>query len=173
MAGRKITVVISQAPGKNPTKRQLEEDIATQLMLSGTADVSLIPHLYDLQEDHHGLMWLRSIPGDMVVLGWLYPRAIRWVMDRNSIRGKEGVSLLKGEDDEDEEASDSEGAEPQGIGSVNVPNRRIYTIDLRSQSDPTAYVTEIERIAKDATVPLVSLGMFPGTTPATPPAPTP
>jgi hypothetical protein len=32
MAGRKLTVVISQSPGKNPVKRQLEVEIATRLM---------------------------------------------------------------------------------------------------------------------------------------------
>ncbi len=33
---------------------------------------------------------LRSVEGPMVVLSWLYERAIRWVLDRNQIRGSEG-----------------------------------------------------------------------------------
>ncbi len=160
MAGRKITVVVSQAPGKNPNKRQLEEEIATQLILSGTAEVSLIPHLYDLPEDHHGMLWLRSIPGDVVVCGWLYPRATRWVLDRNDIRGHEGVSLLKSDDEEDDESEEAAGELPQGIGSVNVPNRKIYVLDLRQHADAAVYIQEIERIANESTVPLVSLGSF-------------
>jgi len=175
MAGRKITVVVSQAPGKNPNKRQLEEEIATQLILSGTAEVSLIPHLYDLAEDHHGMLWLRSIPGDVVVCGWLYPRATRWVLDRNEIRGHEGVSLLKS-DDEEEDDNDDEAAgddAPQGIGSVNVPNRKIYVLDLRQHADAAVYIREIERIANEATVPLVSLGSFGLTNSVAAPKPVP
>ena len=48
MADRKLSVVIAQAPGKNPNKRQLEEDIAAQLLIENVANVSLVPHLNDL-----------------------------------------------------------------------------------------------------------------------------
>lgn len=172
MAGRKITVVISQAPGKNPHKRELEEAIATQLMLEGTAEVSLIPHLYDLPADHHAWLWLKSIGGDIVVLSWLYPRAARWVLDRNAVSGREGISLLPS--DEDEEASSDSAAdepsEPTGIGSVNVPNRRIYVLDLRQQSNVDVYLQEITRIAHEATVPLVTLGGLGSLAPLTTPA---
>jgi hypothetical protein len=161
MAGRKINVVISQAPGTNPQKRQLEEQLASRLMLSGSAEVSLVPHLYDLPADHHGLLWLRSIPGDMVVLGWSYPRAIRWILDRNHIRGQEGITLLSsGDDGNDEESAKAADATPMGIGSLSPPNRKIYVIDLREHSDPEVLFREIERIAREATVPLVSLGSF-------------
>lgn len=164
MAGRKLTVVISQAPGKNPVKRQLEEDIATQLMLSGTAEVSVVPHLYDLTADHTGMLWLKSLKGDLVVLGWLYPRAIRWVLDRNGVKGHEGQTPLndidEGDDDhpEDEEAA---ATPPEAIGSVNVPNRLIYAVDLRGNPDPKVYITEIERLAKSTGEPLIQLsGLF-------------
>lgn len=168
MPGRKITVVISQAPGKNPTKRQLEEEIATRLMLEGTAEVSLIPHLYDLPEDHHAWLWLRSIAGDMVVLGWLYPRATRWVLDRNAVRGREGVTLLPSGGDDSDPADES--PESQGIGAVHVPNRHIYVLDMRQQSDVEVYLQEIGRIAREATVPLISLVTFPAAKSPPPPA---
>lgn len=157
MAGRKLTVVISQAPGKNPTKRQLEEEIATQLMLQGVAEVSLIPHLYDLAGDHTGMVWLKGIRGDMVVLGWSYGRAMRWVLDRNGIRGHEGLTLLKSADVDDDEEEPNE-AELKGIGSLNVPNRKIYAIDLRDNADPKVYIEEIRRIASEAAVEVISLG---------------
>ena len=41
MAGKRITVVISQAQSKNPARRQLEEEIATGLMLGGDAATEL------------------------------------------------------------------------------------------------------------------------------------
>ena len=162
MAGRKLTVVISQAPGKNPVKRHLEEEIATQLMLSGTAEVSVVPHLYDLTSDHTGMLWLKSLRGNLVVLGWLYPRAIRWVLDRNGVKGLAGESRLNvvendEEADEEETASDEAADAPRGIGAMNVPNRVIYTIDLRDHPTVETYVSEIERIADLTSTPLVQL----------------
>jgi NAD-dependent dihydropyrimidine dehydrogenase PreA subunit len=157
-----MTVVISQAPGKNPVKRQLEEEIATQLILSGTAEVSVVPHLYDLTADHTGMLWLKSLKGDLVVLGWLYPRAIRWVLDRNGVKGKVGESKLDQveSDDEDNDPGDegASDASPQGIGALDVPNRMIFAIDLRNDTDPKVYVKEIERISQVMAVPLVQLG---------------
>ena len=100
MAGSKVTVVISQAQGRNPIKRQLEEDIATALIAEPGVDVSLVPHLYDMSQEHSGMLFLRSVPGNLIVLGWLYERAIRWTLDRANIRGKEGMSLLKSADEE-------------------------------------------------------------------------
>ena len=165
MAGRKLTVVISQGPGKNPAKRQLEEEIATRLMLSGTAEVSVVPHLYDLTADHTGMLWLKSLRGNLVVLGWLYPRAIRWVLDRNGVKGKEGESRLNLAEDEeadDEERPEVEPAESRGIGSLDVPNRLIYAIDLRNDPNPQTYITEIERLAEQSATPLFQLGSFGG-----------
>lgn len=164
MAGRKLTVVISQAPGKNPVKRHLEEEIATRLMLSGTAEVSVVPHLYDLTSDHTGMLWLKSLKGNLVVLGWLYPRAIRWILDRNGVKGQVGESLLNvaetGDEEDDEEhraAKEAHTEVPKAIGSLNVPNRQIFVIDLRDNPQPETYLTEIERIAKATSEPLVQL----------------
>ena len=168
MAGRKLTVVISQAPGKNPVKRHLEEEIATKLMLSGTAEVSVVPHLYDLTADHTGMLWLKSLKGNLVVLGWLFPRAIRWTLDRNGVKGKVGESRLNinNEDEESDEVIEGEADAPlveQGIGALNVPNRLIFAIDLRNDPDPQTYITEIERLAKSLAEPLVQLnGLFGG-----------
>jgi NAD-dependent dihydropyrimidine dehydrogenase PreA subunit len=159
--------VISQAPGKNPVKRHLEEEIATQLMLSGTAEVSIVPNLYDLTSDHTGMLWLKSLKGNLVVLGWLYPRAIRWVLDRNGVKGQVGESRLnvvESEEDDDEEGEhEATDDAPQGIGALNVPNRLIYAIDLRNNPDPQTYLSEIERLSKTLAEPLVQLsGLFGG-----------
>jgi NAD-dependent dihydropyrimidine dehydrogenase PreA subunit len=157
MAAKKLTVVISQAPGKNPTKRHLEEEIATQLLFNSYVDVSLVPHLYDMAADHTGLLFLRSIPGDIVVLSWLYPRATRWILDRQSVKGHEGISLLKDdsddeEEDEDEQPDDHGGERSAAIGSLGTPDRKIYCLDLRLSSDPSVYLDEIARIAKEGRV---------------------
>ena len=168
MARKKITVVISQAPGKNPVKRHLEEEIATQLILSGIAEVSVVPHLYDLTFDHTGMLWLKSLKGDLIVLGWLYPRAIRWVLDRNGVKGNVGESRLnvsENEEDDDDERPEPEAvdeAATRAIGALNVPNRLIFAIDLRNDADAKTYVDEIERLSHVMTAPLVQLNGFGG-----------
>src|SRR5580700_3262040 len=112
MAAKKVTVIISQSPGKNPVKRDLEETIAAALLLEPAVDVSLVPHLYDLTSDHSGMLFLKSVRGDVVLLSWLFPRAARWILDRNFVKGHAGVSLLKSpqaDDDEDQEDHDEAG----------------------------------------------------------------
>lgn len=158
MPGKKITVVISQAPGRNPVKRNLEEEIAAQLILDSDVDVSIVPHLYDLSNDHTGTLFLRGVAGDVVVLSWLYPRAARWVLDRLGVKGEEGQSLLKGsdEDEEEDESVDEAVAEAEprkdALGAINVPKRKVYCLDLRTHSAAATYLTEIRRIARDCTV---------------------
>jgi Pyruvate/2-oxoacid:ferredoxin oxidoreductase delta subunit len=148
MAGKKLTVVISQHQGKNPTKRKLEEDIAVACMMDPELDVSIVPNLYDLAHDHSGMVFLKRVPGNVVVLGWLYPRAIHWVLDRAGVKGKEGTVLLQ-PDDVEESEEEQEAKERDAIGALNLPNRFLYSIDLRSSSDPNAFFSEIKRIAAE------------------------
>lgn len=162
MAGKKVTVVIAQSPGKNPVKRQLEENIAAALLLEPEVEVSLVPHLNDLTPDHSGMLFLKSVRGDMVLLSWLFPRAARWILDRNSVKGQAGVSLIKPSiDDEDDDEAETNGQasddRPNALGAWDVPNRRIYCIDLRDNADPTVYLEEIRRIARESSVQTVDL----------------
>jgi NAD-dependent dihydropyrimidine dehydrogenase PreA subunit len=156
MAGRKITVVLSQAPGKVPAKRHLEEEIAAGLLLEPDLDVSIIPHLYDLPPDDTGLLFLRGVSSDMIVLAWLYPRATRWVLDRQHVKGRIALSRfdLEGSDDEDDESPPE-----RGVGSGDVPNRSIYCLDLRQHAQASAYIEEVKRIAQELKTPVVSLGI--------------
>lgn len=147
MAGKKLTVVICQAQGRNPVKRQLEEDILASLMRESDVDVTLVPHLYDMPQKHSGMEFMRSVPGPLLVLGWLYERAIRWTLDRAEIRGHEGESLLKNDSDDDED--DQEMPEFKGIGTVEVPDRPIYCIDLRASESVDEYVEEVKRLVAE------------------------
>jgi NAD-dependent dihydropyrimidine dehydrogenase PreA subunit len=150
MTRHRLTVVLSQAQGKNPAKRALEESIAAALLMEPGLDVSIIPYLYDLGPEHTGRLYLESVKGDMVVLSWLFPRAAFWLLDRCGIKGSFGESRLKPPaDDLDEE--DEEGApEPaKGIGAVDVPDRHIYCLDLRDFKSHETYVEEVQRIALD------------------------
>lgn len=155
MAGKKVTVVISQHQGKNPAKRQLEEDLAAELIMQPDVDVSIVPHLYDLTADHTGMLFLRSVPGNMIVLAWMYPRATRWILDRNGVKGHEGISLLVEEGEDDDESD--ERSERHGIGPGEVPNRKIYCIDLRHDTAKETFLNEIRRIAEENSVQTVDL----------------
>ena len=162
MASKKVTAIIAQAQGKNPARRHLEEEIAAALILESDIDVSIVPHLYDLTSDHSGMLFLKSVPGDMVLLSWLFPRAARWVLARNGVKGTEGVTLLRSDaDDEeaDEDGEDGKGAveRPNAVGPGEVPKRKIYCLDLRSQSSPQVYVDEIRRVAREGAVQTVDL----------------
>ncbi|MBI1312269.1 ferredoxin family protein [bacterium] len=151
-APKKLTVVISQHQGRNPAKRKLEEDLAVALMMNSDVEVSIIPNLYDLSADHSGTLFLKALRGDLVVLGWLYPRAIQWILDRNGIKGRTGTVLLRG-DDEDEEPDDR----PDAIGALNVPDRLLYCIDLKASTDSQDFLDEIQRIVDETSQQTVDL----------------
>jgi NAD-dependent dihydropyrimidine dehydrogenase PreA subunit len=148
-ARRKLTVVLSQAQGKNPTKRALEESIAAALILEPGLDVSIVPYLYDLDGEHTGRLFLESITGDMVVLAWMYPRAAFWLLDRDGIKGQYGENLISARPDADEDEEAEEPPPAKGIGAVNVPDRHVYCLDLRDHSDFQVYVDEVKRIAAE------------------------
>ncbi len=151
MSRSRLTVVLSQAPGKHPAKRSLEESIVAALIMEPDLEVSVVPNLYDLGPDHTGRLFLGSVNGDMVVLSWLFPRAAFWLLDRDGIRGQFGETQLKpiSDDDDDEDSkTDTPVDRPEVIGtSGEIPDRHIYTLDLRDSNKYEAFVTEIKRIA--------------------------
>ncbi len=157
MAASKLTVVISQSQSRNPQQKQLEEELAARLMMEGRVEVAVVPHLYDLHADHSGLLFLRGIPGDLVVLAWMYPRPIRWILHRQGILGKEGLTQLV---DEQADDSDDEEGEPhpgRGVGIGELPKRSLYCIDLRVRANVQDYLDEIHRIASERNIQTVDL----------------
>jgi NAD-dependent dihydropyrimidine dehydrogenase PreA subunit len=155
MSRSRLTVVLSQAPGKHPAKRSLEESIVAALLLEPDLEVSVVPNLYDLGPDHTGRLFLGAVKGDMVVLSWLYPRAAFWLLDRDGIKGHFGETRLKPPADEDDEAegeaeTDTPVDKPEAIGPSGViPDRHIYTLDLRDSNKHEAFVAEVRRIAAE------------------------
>ena len=158
MSANSITVVLSQTRSKNPEKRRIEEDIATALLLEPGVEFAVVPNVYDLSPGDTGLLYLSSVKGHLILLSWQYPRAAHWLLDRNGISGKQGVTLLKsfGEEDDEEETGENED-ERRGIGPVEMLDRFIFCLDLRAYDDAGVYVEEIKRIAKEASVKLVPI----------------
>jgi len=154
MARSRVTVVLSQSPGKHPAKRSLEESIVAALIMEPDLEVSVVPNLYDLGPDHTGRLFLGSVKGDMVVLSWLYPRAAFWLMDRDGIKGHFGETKLKPPSDDDDDDAEAETEtpvdQPQAIGPTGeIPDRHIYTLDLRDSNKYEAFVAEIRRIVAE------------------------
>lgn len=149
MSRHRLTVVLSQAPGKHPAKRSLEESIAAALILEPGLDVSIVPNLYDLGPDHTGRLYLEGVSGDLAVLTWHFPRAAYWLLDRIGVKGHEGVTQLKSAAD-DEGESEEALEPPKGIGTAGaVPDRHIYCLDLRDFNTAEPYLSEIRRIATE------------------------
>lgn len=156
---KRISVVISQGQSQSPAKRSLEEDLVAALIMEAGVDVTIIPHLYDLKADGTGMLALKNVPGDMVVVSWLFPRAAHWTLDRNGVLGKVGQTLLDMEDDEDEEPEAiEEDDKPRVIEEREIPNRSIYCIDFRGKNSPQPIVDEIKRIVAESNTQVMQLG---------------
>ena len=158
----RLTVVVSQTRSHNPKKRALEEAVVGALLGERGLEVMVVPHLYDLKPDGTGILALSGIAGDLVVCSWLYPRAARWILDRNAVRGSEGMSLLKSlgetEDEEEEDGLSASEEKSRVLDNVQLPNRRIYCLDLRAYDQAEAYTQEIRRIASELSTQTVELG---------------
>jgi hypothetical protein len=151
----RLTVVLSRGQSRAPDKRSLENGIYESVSALAGVRVLSIPHLYDCPPDGETMQQLRDVEGDLVFLSWVFPRAARWVLDRNGVSGQFGESLLVEAKDEDEEEAVDEEAEAADnplvdrvIDSRELPDRKIYCIDLRVASEVDQYVDEINRIAQ-------------------------
>ncbi len=154
----RLSVVVSQSRSQNPKKRELEEQIVARLLGERGIEVTVVPNLYDLRPDGTGMLCLSGISGDLVICSWLFPRAARWILDRNQICGQEGTTLLKslGEDEDDKLESVPDDKQ-RVIDRRNQPARKIYCLDLRAYKDASAYVDEVRRIAQELATPMVEL----------------
>ena len=150
MSRSRLTVVVSQAPGKHPAKRSLEESIVAALIMEPDLEVSVVPNLYDLGPDHTGRLFLDAVAGDMVVLSWLYPRAAFWLLDRDGIKGHQGEVKLKPPADDEDDANEKAEERPPAIGAAGtIPDRHIYCLDLRDFNKAEPYLGEVKRIAAE------------------------
>ncbi len=148
---QRITVVVSQGQSQHPAKRGLEEQIAQRLSGRRELDVLVVPNLYDLRPDGQTMTTLREISGDLIVLAWLYPRASRWILDRHGVSGKAGESLLRSEEDDEEDLVDAAGDGEESttqrvLDTRDLPARFIYCIDLRVRDSAEPFLEEVERI---------------------------
>ena len=85
--------------------------------------------------------------GDLIVLAWLYPRATRWILDRQGIRGQPGRTGLDEEPLPDAELSpDASTVAP--LATLDDLPRRIYCLDLRRHETVEPYIEAIRQIVR-------------------------
>lgn len=160
---KRLSVVISQSPSKNPVKRKLEEDIVAALLFENGIDVTVVPNLYDIKPDSTSMLALNSIGGNVVVCSWLFERAAHWVLDRFGIAGHVGTVLLTNEDEEEDEDFEededkSTDAKPVVNASRELPNRKIYCLDFKASTKADEFIEEVKRVHAENAVKVVTLG---------------
>lgn len=133
----KITVILSRSRDPGSQQQLLEEKLLRGLATRPGLDLTVIPHLYDLKPDGPAISALRAMPGDLLVLSWLYPRAAYWTLEAHGVAGRLGPTSSLPSDDVDQSSQ----------RNTNTPARTIWCFDLRTQDQPEPYLDEIERIA--------------------------
>lgn len=131
----KIAVILSKARDPQPEMEGLERKILAGLSEWPGAEVTVVPHLYDLDGDGLSMRALREVERPMIVLAWLYPRATFWVLGANGIRGRLEPTFSLPEEDVDEPP-----AEPDG------PERSIWCFDLRSDERAETFLAGMAEI---------------------------
>ncbi|HLX61335.1 MAG TPA: ferredoxin family protein [Planctomycetota bacterium] len=82
---RPPTVVLSRVPPDEGPKLQPKfDELIGELTARGVVFQTL-DSIYDLQADDDGASFLRSIRGDLICLGWHYPRALKWILARQNL----------------------------------------------------------------------------------------
>ncbi|MER3416043.1 MAG: ferredoxin family protein [Gemmataceae bacterium] len=151
MSGGRVTVVVSQAQGKDPARRRLEEELVAGLLGEPGVDVGIVPHIYDLDPSHPGYMYLTGLAGDVIVCAWLYPRATYWLLQRMGVRGKKALWPEEMAPSA-EEAEAEEVVAQAGVPAPDaqpVPDRWIYCLDLRSVDGASACLEQVRRALDD------------------------
>ena len=145
-----LSVIISRTQSANPAKQKLEEGIVAGLAGQRGIGVAIVPNLYDLHAEGKGISHISTRKGDLLICGWLYPRAAHWILDRSGVRGQVGETLLDGDNEDDGEEQIEEVDEEEDKIHVadqrDVPDRTIYCLDLRSHETAQPYIEEILRI---------------------------
>ena len=117
-----LTIVLCEARDGGADQLAMERQLIDTLATLPEVKFAVLPNLYDLGPDGPGVRFLQSVPGNLAVLGWLYPRAAYWMLHANGLHGRMGHTLLS-PDEESEPASSSH--------STETPDRTVWCLDLR------------------------------------------
>ena len=79
------TVVLSRVPPDEAAQHTAKFELLSAELAKLGVPFKTVDSIYDLQADDEGAAFLRSINGDLICLGWHYPRAIKWVLARHDL----------------------------------------------------------------------------------------
>lgn len=129
-----IPVLLSEPRPGDAEQQELLDHVTQALMSRKSIDLTIVPHLYDLDPTGPTMGYLREIEGPMIVISWLYPRAAFWTLRTGGIEGRLG----NGADDHD-----------QG-------ERPVWCLGMHAKVDPKAILDDVDRIAGGNTEKLLS-----------------
>jgi NAD-dependent dihydropyrimidine dehydrogenase PreA subunit len=135
---RKTVAVIARDRTRRSEHDLLEKRVVDELAQRNDVAVILSPHLYDLTMDGPGVEMLHAVPGDMIVLAWLYPRAAHWLLDAHNVKGRIGPTSSLPEDDVEQSIPSSR--------EDTAPERTIWYFDLRRYKQTDRLLGEIHGI---------------------------
>lgn len=78
------TVVLSRIPPEEPKLQAQHDALSAAFTEAGVKTVS-VQSIYDIQSDDADVLTLRAVAGDLIFMGWHYPRAIKWVLARHDM----------------------------------------------------------------------------------------
>ena len=139
---KRISVVLSQSPNANATRRAVEEELVTQLLMEYGVDVNLVPHLPTLEPGDTGFLCLEGIKRDMILLSWLDSAEAHQLLRHKNVIGRFGRTRT----------GSGHHSEAQILGSSPQTHRTIYHVDLRVHTSARPYCEEIMRIREETSI---------------------
>ena len=82
-----ISVILSEPRPGDARQQELVDFLSNTLMSRKSVDLTIVPHLYDLDPAGPTMAFLREIEGPMIVVSWLYPRAAFWTLRTGGVDG--------------------------------------------------------------------------------------
>ncbi|GIW93596.1 MAG: hypothetical protein KatS3mg110_1637 [Pirellulaceae bacterium] len=137
---QRLTVVLSQTPHAGSKQRAFEEELVPQLLMESHLDLTVIPHLEQLQSSDTGLLCLQGISGPMVLISWLPPAKAHAELERCGVEGRRARHEL-----------DTEQATHPTSG------RPVYFVDLNACTDIEKVVHLVRHLRDDLQVKTVSV----------------
>ena len=133
----RTTIIISEGCDTDSTRPAFVRDLVAALSRRPDVQVVIVPHLYDLDVDGPGMRRLRCVPGDMIVLARLYPRAAYWILNAGGITGRMAAASS---------VSNERVTSAVVEQSDSNADRTIWCLDPRDLGEVGPILAEVERI---------------------------
>jgi len=121
-----LHIILSEPRPGDSGQQEMVDLLTASLMSRRGLDLTIIPHLYDLEPDGPTFEFLREVDGAMIVVSWLYPRAAFWTLKTAGVAGRLG-----------NDAGDAQNGE-----------RVIWCLGLHGDADPKKILDDVDQIAR-------------------------